>query len=201
MNSCNEGRYRIHKTIITDPRQPCLIQRVRFEPLAAAPADFRLFVLLSPHLANQGYGNDARIGEYKGVTDALRPAGDTALAMACSTPWGEAGCSFVGSGDGWQDLHAHKRLTSQFSEARGGNVVLTGEIDLAGSGGDCILALGFGRNEAEAGQRARASILEPFDELLNEYVAGWKDYQDRCRISPCPAPAARRTSTVSAPQY
>jgi glucoamylase len=33
MNICIEGRYRLSKTIITDPQRDALLQRVTFEPL------------------------------------------------------------------------------------------------------------------------------------------------------------------------
>jgi glucoamylase len=180
VNSCNNGRYRIHKTIFTDPRRPCLLQRVRFEPLLGTFQDYQLFALLTPHLANQGFGNDGWVGDYKGWTMLFAQREDTALALACSIPWIGASCGYVGTSDGWQDLRANKTLTSQFREARGGNIALTGKVDLVGGGRECIIALGFGRNAAEAGHRARASLLESFDTLQEEYVAGWNEFQKRC---------------------
>jgi len=180
MNACNEGRYRIHKTILTDPRRPCLIQRVRFEALVGAIKDYQLFALLSPHLANHGAGNDGWLGDHKGWPMLFAQRGDTALALACSLPWRAASCGYVGTSDGWQDLQANKRLTAHYAEARNGNIALTGEIDLAGGHGECVLVLAFGRNAGEAGHCARASLLEPFDNLLKDYVAGWNAFQKRC---------------------
>ena len=43
------------------------------------------------------------------------------------------------------------------------------------------LPLGFGRTSYEAGQQARASLLNPFAEVAQRYVDGWKDYQKGCR--------------------
>jgi glucoamylase len=179
-NTCNAGRYRIHKTICTDRRRPCLIQHIRFEALSGVPADYQLFALLAPHLANQGSGNDGWSGEFKGWPMLFAQRDGTALALACSTPWRATSCGYVGTSDGWQQLQTHKRLASQFNEARNGNIALTGEIDLAANRGECVLVLAFGRNAAEAGQRAHASLLDPFENLLREYVAGWNGFQKRC---------------------
>ncbi len=44
-----------------------VLQKVRFESLARTAPDFdHLYALLSPHLANCGYGNTGWIGDYKG---------------------------------------------------------------------------------------------------------------------------------------
>lgn len=179
-NTCEAGRYRIYKTIFTDPRRACLLQRVRFEPLSCALADYQLFALLAPHLANHGMGNDGWQGDHKGWPMLFAQRDGIALALACSIPWRAASFGYVGVSDGWQDLRANKGLTSRFAEACGGNIAITGEIDLTGSKGECVLALAFGANAAEAGQRAHASLLDPFDHLQKEYVAGWKAFQKRC---------------------
>ena len=106
--------------------------------------------------------------------------GDATLALTCSLPWRAVSCGFVGPSDSWHDLQAHKQLTSFYHEARGGNIALTGEIDLVGGNGEFVLVLAFGHSPAAAGQRARATLLDPFDGLFKEYVAGWNDFQKRC---------------------
>jgi len=68
--------------------------------------------------------------------------------------------------DGWQDLKLHKEMTWEFERAENGNVALTGEFDMQETNGNSfVVALGFGRNTEEAGQRARASILEVLNPL------------------------------------
>src|ERR1041385_3819219 len=49
-NTCNEGRFRIRKTIIGDPRRDVVLQKIRFEPLKGSIEDYRLYALLAPHL-------------------------------------------------------------------------------------------------------------------------------------------------------
>ena len=66
-NTDVDGRYRIEKEVLTDPWRDVVLQRVRFVPLQGTLADFRLYVLLAPHLANRASGNTAWVGEYKGT--------------------------------------------------------------------------------------------------------------------------------------
>ena len=179
-NTCNHKRYRITKTIFTDPRRPCLLQRVRFEALSGDLKDYQLFALLAPHLANQGAGNDGWLGDYKGFPMLFAQRDGTALALACSIPWRAGSCGFVGTSDGWQDLQANKRLTQHFGKASNGNIALTGEIDLAAAKGEFVLALAFGRDPDEASQHTRASLLEPFEELKKEFDDGWEQFQNGC---------------------
>lgn len=199
VNSCNSGRYRIHKTICTDTRRATLLQRVRFEPVEGTLADYQLFVLLAPHLANHGAGNNGWLGEYKGRPMLFAERDGVALALACSSPWRAASCGYVGTSDGWQDLEANRRLTHLYSEARAGNIALTGEIDLGACRGECVLALAFGSNTREAGQRAQASLIDPFDGLLGNYVAGWDSFQKQCprmALADGQEPPLYRTSTA-----
>lgn len=179
VNTSKDKRYQISKSIFTDPRRPCLIQRVRFEPLVGSMQEYRLFALLAPHVANHGWGNDAWAGDFKGRPMLFARREYTAMALACSVPWRTVSCGFVGKSDGWLDLRANKKLTHAYTEARGGNIALTAEIDLTACNGDCVLALGFGRTVSEAGQRAHASLLDPFDALLDDYVSGWVRFQER----------------------
>src|SRR2546427_8149715 len=102
---------------------------------------------------------------------------DTALAFACSVPWKKMSVGFAGTSDGWQDLSQHYQMTWEYERAENGNIALTGEIDLAACGGEFVLAIGFGGVWAEAGEQSRASLLEPYQELLEHYVWHWKNWQ------------------------
>src|SRR5689334_12179320 len=54
VNTSTQGRYRVEKQILTDPRRDSLLQSTRFVPLVGGLADHRLYVLLAPHLGNHG---------------------------------------------------------------------------------------------------------------------------------------------------
>ncbi len=69
-------------------------------------------------------------------------------------------------------------MTWDYTRAENGNIALTGEIDLAACSGEFVLALGFGSIWAEAGQQARSSLLESYEELRQHYVMQWKNWQE-----------------------
>lgn len=173
-NRSVDDRYRIIKTIIADPERDVVLQRIEFEPLRGSLTDYHLYALLAPHLGNQGSGNNGWLGDYKGVPMLFAQRGDCALALACSANFAVASCGYVGVSDGWQELKAHKRLLHCYSRATDGNIALTGEIDLERCNGRFVLALAFGSSPAEAGQDARASLLQDFADVKAAFVAGWR---------------------------
>ena len=177
INTCDRGRYRIYKEVLTDPYRNVVLQRVRFEPLAGELSDYHLFALLAPHLANCGYSNTGWSGDYKGVPMFFAEHDGTALALASSAPWKRMSVGFVGTSDGWQDVSQHFEMEWEYTRAENGNIACTGEIDLAACKGEFVLALGFGAIWTEAGQQVRSTLLEDYDELRQHYVSQWKVWQ------------------------
>ncbi len=180
-NICRGGRYRIIKTIITDPNRDVVLQDIRFEALRGARADYRVYALLAPHLGNQGAGNNGWVGDYKGMPMVFADRDGIALALGCSAGFAAASCGFVGVSDGWQHLSAHKRLTECYTEARDGNIALTAQVDLERCDGHFVLALGFGRTASEAGQDVRAALLRDFDHLRDAFIDGWSKFHASTR--------------------
>jgi glucoamylase len=177
-NTCNSGRYRIHKEILTDPYRNVVLQKIRFEPLQGGLADYHLYALLSPHLANCGNGNTGWVGDYKGVPMFFADRDGAALALACSAPWKKMSFGFVGASDGWQDLSRHFQMHWEYTRAENGNIACTGEIDLAACNGEFVLALGFGAIWSEAGQQARSSLFEDYTQVREHYREQWKKWQE-----------------------
>jgi glucoamylase len=178
VNTCLQGRYRTEKVIVVDPRHDVVLQHTRFVALEGALRDYHLHVLLAPHLGNRGAGNTAWVGDYKGVPMLFAERDGNGLALACSGPWANRSVGFVGISDGWQDLASHKRMTWSYERAENGNVALTGEVDLGATGGEFVLALGFGRHAGEAGHRALASLLDGFDPAESAYCREWERWQE-----------------------
>jgi glucoamylase len=176
-NTCGLGRYRIEKEIVAGPWSDVVLQRIRLAPLEGGLGDYRLYMLLAPHLGNRGSGNTAWVGDYKGVPMLLVERDGHALAVACSAPWVGRSVGFVGSSDGWQDLMRHKRMTWHYTRAENGNVALSGEVDLGATRGEFVLAVGLGRNSAEAGHSALAGLLVDFERARAAYVNAWKTWQ------------------------
>src|SRR5947208_6531341 len=179
-NDCLQSRYRIVKTIVTDIKRDVLLQAIRFQPLQGEVSDYSVFVLLAPHIGNCGFGNSAWIGDWKGTSMLFAQRDYTALALACSVPFRAMSCGYVGASDGCQHLCAHKELTGLYAEAPDGNVALTAELDFVSGGDSIVLALGFGRSDAEAGHNARGALLEDFSAHVANYVQQWKDFQRGC---------------------
>lgn len=178
-NTCNSGCYCIHKEVFTDPYRNVVLQKIHFEPLLGQLSDYHLYALLSPHLANCGYGNTGWIGDYKGYPMFFAERGSATLCLAASAPWKKMSVGFVGASDGWQDIAQHFQMEWEYTRAENGNIAFTGEIDLGACDGKFLLALGFGSMSTEAGQQARSTLLEDYDELRQHYVLHWKNWQDR----------------------
>ncbi len=177
INTCSQGCYRIEKDIITDPHRPVLLQRTVFKPLKASQGPFQLFILLASHLSNRGSGNTAWVEDYKGQPMLFAQRDGSALALACSAGFLKRSVGFVGFSDGWQDVTAHKTMEWEYARAENGNVALCAEIDWTKSAQGFVLAVGFGRNPAEAANHASASLQQGFDAAYQEYTQRWSRWQ------------------------
>ena len=136
LNTAVDGRYRIEKEVLTDPWRDVVLQRVRFVPLEGTLADFRLYVLLAPHLANRGSGNTAWVGDYKGMPMLLAER-DGLLRWRWPPRrrgWrGRLGLSACRmDGRNCTPTNAWRGPTLR---AENGNVAVTGEIDLRAADG------------------------------------------------------------------
>ena len=180
-NTSLDGRYRIEKEILADPHRDTVLQRTKFTVLQGRPDAFHLYVILAPHLGNAGANNTAWVGDYKGVPMLFAERDGRALALACSAPWLRRSAGFVGISDGWQDLNQHHLMNWTYDRAENGNVALTGEIDLPAAEDGFTLALGFGSNAFEAGQRALTSLLDGFEAARTIYIKQWQDWLSTLR--------------------
>ncbi|MFZ0246129.1 glucan 1,4-alpha-glucosidase [Candidatus Binatus sp.] len=176
VNTCREGRYRIEKQIVTDPHRDTVLQQVQLVAQQGALSDYRLHVLLAPHLDNHGSDNTGWVDEFDGTPLLFAQRNGCVLALACSVPYTKRSVRYVGSSDGWQDLKAHNQLTWEFTRAENGNVALAAEIDLSKSQGNFVLALGFGKTPNEAAKNAVASLRDGFDKAKQDYIAGWQEW-------------------------
>lgn len=178
-NTCQEGRYKIEKKVITDPRRNVLLQQIQFIPMKGMLSDYKIFCVIAPHILNAGYHNTGWTGNYKGIPMLFAKRESICLAVACDTPFIKMSAGYVGASDGWQTLHQHKSLTETYERAEDGNVALTGEIDLNASQGFFTLALSFGIRQEEAGIQARASLARGFDAALEEFTQGWRQDESK----------------------
>ena len=70
-------------------------------------------------------------------------------------------------------------MTRSYDRTENGNVALTGEIDLASTNGSFLLAIGFGTNPAEAGQRALSSLYQDYHRTREDYIEHWRSWLKR----------------------
>ena len=178
-NNCNQKNYRIEKEVLTDPLRNTLLQRIKFTSLKGDKGNYRLYVLLAPHISNRSAGNTAWLGAYKGVPMLFAKREGITLALACSLPWKKRSVGFVSTSDGYTDIASNKTMLWEYHSAESGNVALTGEIDVCSSEDEFTLALSFGRDIDEAAQHADASLLAGFESSKKLYMQQWHDWHKK----------------------
>ncbi|MBI1758246.1 MAG: glucan 1,4-alpha-glucosidase [Actinobacteria bacterium] len=198
--AARSGRYRIITRYLTDPRRDAVVMSVRFTP---DDPSLRLYLRLDPSVNGNGGGGTGNGGADSATSspDALVAADPnvvtnaanrdyavpTALALRADRPFTAASSGYAGSAsDGATQLDLTRRLEPSYVSAPDGNVVLTAGLDT--SHGPVTLALGFGRDAAQAVQVAGAAAHEPFGATLGAYTAGWAGYDSGLRPPPTSLP-------------
>ena len=189
-------RYQLRLRISPDPRRDVLAIEHHLE----GGVDLQAYVLLAPHLGATGFGNRAAVTKRAGRRVLVATQGPFALALAVvderqSDGLGPASAGYVGSSDGWQDFARNGSLTWRYEQAGPGNVALIGALPRQG-----MLALGFGSSAEAAATLAIASLLQPFEKIVQEHLAEWERWHARRseRYAPpidLPAPLAEQFLT------
>jgi len=183
------GRYRLVKRVVTDPNADALVMRVAFEAHAGAVRDYGLYLLLNPQIKNSGWHNAARVLEVDGRLVLAAWREDVALAMVMSPDALRGSCGFVGSSDGWQDLHRHLAMEWEFNAADDGNVALTAEAVRGAQGGGSgpraawTVVIGFGPDLDAAVATALATLATPYAAIEEAYATGWRRYLTSLRLT------------------
>ena len=164
------------KDIFTDPVRDTLLMRVRFTPVDSHER-LRLYLYEEPHMGDQGEGNTAWIGEYKGLALMFAQRTRSSLATAFHPPALRMTCGYAGtSSDGFKELSKFANLPTS-NLADNGNVCLTAEIDYSKNGDEFLVALACGSDPAEAAQQARAGLLDDFDKTKALFLQEWQKRQ------------------------
>ncbi len=189
-NSEPAGRYRLIKEVLTDPHSSVLLVRNQVQIAdESLRGKLRLFALLSPHLGGRGAENIARwldLGE-RTLLHAERE--DFHLVFGCDRGFSRRSVGYLGVSDGWQDLHkGNFQMDWQYLQAGPGNLVLTGEVDLSGTGdpgisaplvrgGDgteFVLGVAFGDSSVSAAAKLVQSFATAFERHRAVYVGQWQ---------------------------
>lgn len=172
------GRYRLEKEVVCDPQMDVVYMRVRFVPLRDA-GSLRVFAYLVAYPFEAGANAD--VVDCKGRRVLTASSEGAGIALAASAPFTQCSVGFVGTSDGMADLHKKKRLTHEYTEARGGHVGLTGEIDRAACHDEWTFALAFGGDAVEAAQYAHAALDRGFEQAREGYAAQWSAWHRTLR--------------------
>ena len=181
INTCTSNQFRIIKRVTTDPERNTLLQDVKFEPMIGEMENYSLYSLLTPHIANMGYENDAWIGKYKDNSVLFAYRNGVCLAVMNSISFSKLSVGYVGSSDGLTDISKNNEMKWEFTDVHHGHVMLTGQIDLPANG-TFTLAIPFGNSPEEAAKQAHKSLEKGFDSCLSDYIREWtertKDFLD-----------------------
>jgi glucoamylase len=166
------ARFELCLRIIADPERDVVLIDVAL----SGDATLRPYALLAPHLGGSGRDNTACIGRHGARTMLWAEQGPFGLALAAADPqqadaWGAASAGYVGASDGWQDFARNGALSWRFDSAGPGNVALIGELPRRAT-----LALGLGTSREAAATLAVASLLQPFSDVFDRYVAQWQGW-------------------------
>jgi glucoamylase len=169
-------RYTLALRIVPDPERDVLLIECTLDGDAA----LQLHVLLAPHLGATGYGNIAAVGRPRGRRLLSAEQGPFGLALAAADEsqgdaLGRVSAGYVGTSDGWQDFARNGAMTWEYAEAGPGNVALTAEVARR-----AVIALGLGSSAEAAATLAVASLMQPFEAVLQRQIADWEAWQARC---------------------
>ena len=159
--------YTLTKTYTTDPERPVVLIDVEFKSRCRALQ--QAYVFYDPSLNNSGMHDSAWTEDGALVASDA----DKASALVSSVGFTETTNGYLGTAsDGLEELKTQGHLATRYTRAADGNVVQLG----LPSGNRFTLALGFGKNSAEALTNARASLAKGFAKARVEYEQGWHDY-------------------------
>jgi glucoamylase len=167
------GRYRLNYEIIADPHLSCLLIDAHLDGSDPAfLATLHLYVLLAPHLAVGGWGNNGNAALIVGHEFLTAHKNGIWLALGASVPFVARSCGYVGTTDGWQDLNTNYKLDHQFAAAEDGNLALIGELDLSKTR-TFTLGLSFGHSLHRATTTLFQSLGKPFFESRSRFLDQW----------------------------
>jgi len=189
VSTARDESWRLAKTYTADPkRSTVLIDIVFSQPIGLAGRNPRtredipnldLYVYYDPSLANTGMHDTA--WSQNGML--IASDGDKTSALLSKTGFENATNGFLGTSDGLTQLRQSDKIEG-FRRAANGNVVQFAK--LGGVPGVSIssmrvhtyrqIALGFGKNAAEAIATGKASLAKGFEKCQAEYEKGWADY-------------------------
>ncbi|HEX4705894.1 MAG TPA: glycoside hydrolase family 15 protein, partial [Pseudonocardiaceae bacterium] len=200
-NTGSNGKWRITKTIYTDPAQPVIDEHVTFTALTGTLGSYTLYQLSNPSQEGNGNNDTGQTVTFNGRTMLVDTGANTAntasnasaLAVGNGLGWLVQGgttmvsSGFVGVNDGWQDLlggsSPDHTMNNAYTSATGGNIAQLGQFDLAPVASqtsvsfDLAIGLGGTANAAETSADAElTSLAGNSSGVLTSYVNQWSSW-------------------------
>jgi glucoamylase len=122
----------VSKEIISSPRRSCILVHSELDGPPELIETIQTFVLCTPHLDDSGDGNNAHVVSACGRQLLTAERKGTWLAIDASCGFARLSCGYTGESDGYSDVSKNHRMTLEFDHALEGNVMLTGQLHLAG---------------------------------------------------------------------
>ena len=171
-------RFELRLRIVGDPARDAVLIELALD----GDDGLRPYALLAPHLGGTGRDNAAEATTHRGRKVLWAEQGPFGLALAAvdarqDDAWRAMGAGYVGASDGWQDFARHGAMTWTFDTAGPGNVALIGELPRRAT-----LALAFGAHRESAATLAFATLRQPFADVWERFVDGWRAWQASLRI-------------------
>ena len=172
-NSDPDGRYSIIKEIITNPHQPCLLQRTRVVGEEKFISGLDFYLLCAPHLEVGGANNNGYVINVAGRQILAAEKNGRWMALAADIPFSKLSCGYVGYSDGWTDLNDNYLMDWEFDRAPGGNIALTGQLELSGNT-EFTVGLALGDSLHNAVTTLFQSLDVPFEDHRKRFDEQWE---------------------------
>jgi glucoamylase len=192
--------YRLVTRYVTDPVRDTVLMHTTLQDTARSTQHrpLHLYARLDAHVNGNGGGGSANGGADTGSVQRVGHAAVSTVSQATNRDYavptfaalrstsatGSASVGYSGTAsDGLTQLDASHRLTSLYTSAPDGHVVLTEDVTPT-RGGDVTLALGFGRTASGAVATAGASLDRAFSAQEAAYQRAWHSYDARLHRPP-----------------
>ncbi|HEX4949946.1 MAG TPA: hypothetical protein VFZ34_24985 [Blastocatellia bacterium] len=136
-----------------------------------APAQYKLYVVFDPALANTEANDNAAAFGGQGAFSVYE--GDVCAALIADKGFAEMSTSLVGADDGVQTLTRKFKLTKSSLRADNGNVICVARIKQPNR---FLLALAFADTPEKALVEAEHCLEADFADTLAEYEKGWSNW-------------------------
>jgi glucoamylase len=120
-----------------------------------------------------GEGNNAYVVEVSGRELLVAEKQNHWIAVGASCDFSRLSCGYVGHSDGYTDLLKNRKMSFEFDEAKGGNVALTGELDLSKSQ-EFTIGIAFAETLPSAVSCLFQSMGHAYEEKRQHFIDQWK---------------------------